>query len=262
MPTSAPTPVFGDGDLFAMSILPWGLSPRSAISLRQHADDSGMRSSTHWWLMHTLFLFALIVAMVICLGIFEYVRFGTFILEATCVVQDHEIVELGACSTCKGTSCSLFPKAMATLMVTFQPVHANHNVTGVVSYCKNQQIRGCISSNIGPSRYPINMVGPFRWQDWLQTSGIPWEETEGEDGRQCDLMKVYKYAKDIRAQPVRKCYYNSRDPGGRQVWFSEVNPVQRGTLLVMNHQGIPLLCLFCGVLLSLASLLGCFSLVD
>jgi len=253
--------VFSDGDLFAMSILPWGLSPRAAISLRQqHADNDSARDNAQWWVLHALFISALVVTMVVCLGIFEYVRLGTFILETTCFVQEHEIVELGACSACKGISCSLHPKAMARVMVTFQPLHSEQNVTGVVSHCKNQQINGCLQNTGGSMP---KSTGGFRWQ-WLPAAGIinDIREFEGDGGDRCDLSNVYRYMKTIRAEPVRKCYYNSREPGGPQVWFSERSPVQRGTLQVMSHQGIPLLCLFCGVSLFLATILGCLTLVD
>lgn len=240
---------------------PWdlGLSPRSASSLRQHVED-GTRSSAQWFVTHAIFVSALLVSMVMCLGIFEYIHFSTFILESTCSVQDLEIVELGACSSCNGMSCSLYPKAMARMVVTFQPLHWERNVTGVVSHCKYQQINGCLRSN---TRSLPQVVGGFRWQDIADPSSVVRWSFEGGDGDDdCDLSSVYRYTKAIRAQPVRKCYYNSREPGGDQVWFSVGSPMQRGTLQVMNHQGIPLLCVLFGVMLFLATLLGCLSLVD
>jgi hypothetical protein len=92
---------------------------------------------------------------------------------------------------------------------------------------------------------------------------MPWNfRLDHDDEDDCDLSRVYRHAKSIIAQPDRKCYYNSREPGGGQVWFSEQDPVKHGTLEVMNHQGVPLICVFCAVALFLATLLACLSLVD
>lgn len=244
--------------------LAWGLVPRSERSSRLQADDNG--PSSQWWEMHTFFVSALVIAMVMCLGIFEYVRFSTFILEATCFVEDHEIIELGACSVCKGQSCSLYPKAKAKMTVTFRPLHWKHNVTGIVSLCNNQDMNMCSRTTVGSLGDPSPAMGVFRWQNWLDASGfVPWPKGfEGDDrgDSECDFDKVYRHVKTIRAQPDRKCYYNSREPGGIQVWFSEQSPVQRGALEVVHRQGVPLLAVFCAAALFLATLLGCLSLVD
>lgn len=250
---------YTDGDLFSMLL---HLSPRSERSLRQQADDHS--SSNQWWILHAFFLSALVTAMVTCLGIFEYVRFSTFILEEKCFVQGHEIVELGACSACQGQKCTLYPKAMARVMVTFRPLHWDHNVSGIVSYCKKPGINSCLHNNKGPQNIPASLTfSSFRWQNWLHPSGLmPWQLQADDDERDCDLGKVYTYAQSIIAQPDRKCYYNSREPGGGQVWFSEQDPVHHGTLEVLNRQGVPLLCVFCAAALFLATLLGCLSLVD
>lgn len=260
MPSVPVGGVFADGDLFVMSLFSWGaFSPRTARDSRQQADHNS--ASTHWWLMHAFFLSALIVALVMCLGVFEYVRFSTFILETTCFIQSHEIVELGACSVCKGRSCSLYPKAMAKVLVTFHPLHWKHNVTGTVSHCNIQEMNICLHGSDVSNRY-ISGMGGFRWQNWIKPySPVPWG-IQDDDGGKCDLSKVYQYMQGIRAQPSRKCYYNSREPGGGQVWFSKQSPVQRGALEVMNQQGVPLLCVFCGASLFLATLLGCLSIVD
>lgn len=243
-----------------MSLFSWGLlSPRTARNSSQQEDHDS--TSNQWWMMHAFFLAALIVSLITCLGIFEYVRFSTFILETQCFVQGHEIVELGACSVCKGQSCSLYPKAMARVLVTFQPLHWQRNVTGVVSHCNVQEVNICLHS-VGASNKYMPGMGAFRWQNWIApNSPVPWG-FQGDDGGRCDLGEVYQYTKNIRAQPNRKCYYNSREPGGAQVWFSKQEPVQRGALEVMNHQGVPLLCVFCGAALFLATLLGCLSVVD
>lgn len=256
-------PIHNDGD-YISTLHPWSIGPRSERSSRFEPDDYG--PSSHWWATQTFFVTALVIAMVMCLGIFEYVRFSTFILEAKCFVEDHEIIELGACSVCTGKSCSLYPKAMAKMTVTFRPLHWEHNVTGIVSYC-NEQLEDtnvCLHGKGGSNGYLAHSMGAFRWQNWLDPSGlVPWRiEGDARGDSDCDFSKVYRHVKSIRAQPDRKCYYNSREPGGPQVWLSEQSPVQRGTFEVMHHQGVPLLAVFCGAALFLATLLGCLSLVD
>lgn len=118
-----------------------------------------LRAEAAWWPIRACFAASLVLAMVVCVGLFEVVRISSYLLEAECHVLGYQIIEAGACTVCgpsrrgaryvsdealaasssrgpDGTACEVHPMAALRLTVTFRPLDEDRNATASVWHCK------------------------------------------------------------------------------------------------------------------------------
>lgn len=261
------------------------LSPRRRVEsltlARRFTAGLSHEDSVRWWLLNACFLAALVITMIFCLGLFEVVRFSTFILKADCAVVSHEVMDLGMCTACKGNSCRVFPMAAAKIVVTFKPLHSKENVTSTAWHCKPPLgFDPCFRIPAGPGWAVQDNSGSNqlrRWAAWQPSwiQDVPWSSTgfgtsansrtesemlEGQ--KHCDLGDVHHRTQATLQDGVSDCYYNSRDPGGHEVWFEMPQIAEAGSAAALQKNGVPLMCVFIGVVLFLTVLFGFLALVQ
>lgn len=198
----------------------------------------------------------LVGSIMICIGLFEAVRLSTHVLMANCSVLRHEVTEVGTCTVCDESHniCEVHPVAMARLLVTFTPLHAQENATSWVWYCK-----GLLSSDPCSTRLRVLDQMALDYQDPSQRARYRTSPTSRHIP--CALGDVMAYVRKHSEQPQHNCYYNSRDPGGQDVWFSMPAPGLVDHFWFQQIFGYPVFFILSGMVL-LSVLLACLTLEE
>eukprot|EP00933_Yihiella_yeosuensis_P015401 TRINITY_DN13440_c4_g1_i1.p1 TRINITY_DN13440_c4_g1~~TRINITY_DN13440_c4_g1_i1.p1 ORF type:complete len:258 (+),score=24.30 TRINITY_DN13440_c4_g1_i1:154-927(+) len=201
----------------------------------------------HVW----IFLAAIVIMAVVCIGMFEAARLSTHVLRSPCTIVGQEVVDIGTCTLCDGDSpanCEVHPVSTARLMVNFRHHHSNQNTTGYVWYCKNR-----ISED--------PCVAQLGFLDQLSLDVKAYSTSLPVNGPiPCTTAEVLAYMQlHTRSDPQdHQCFYSSRDLKGEDVWLSMPSPGLVDHAWFQKHLEYPVL-LALGGLVLLTVLLGCLA---
>jgi len=208
------------------------------------------------WACRLCLLGMLVGSIVLCIGLFEAVRLSTHVLMSSCTVVSQEITEVGTCTVCddRTNKCEVHPVAMARLGVTFTPLHAKQNTSSWVWYCK-----GLLSSDPCSTRLRVLDQMALDYQDPSQRAR--YRTSASSDHIPCALGDVMSYVKKNVHENQHDCYYNSRDPGGQDVWFTMPAPGLVDHFWFQQIFGYPVFFILSGMVL-LSVLLACLTLEE
>eukprot|EP00401_Gymnodinium_catenatum_P054780 CAMPEP_0117460022 /NCGR_PEP_ID=MMETSP0784-20121206/1783_1 /TAXON_ID=39447 /ORGANISM="" /LENGTH=195 /DNA_ID=CAMNT_0005253661 /DNA_START=322 /DNA_END=909 /DNA_ORIENTATION=+ len=182
-------------------------------------------------------------------------RVTAHVLRSPCTVLGSEFFDVGSCTICDDSepaSCKVYPIAAARVSVNFKPMHEPHNVTGHVWYCRAVVGRDPCELQIGSS-----LVDQFALD--AQEFG---HLNNPNSPLRCAAGQIFGYMQLRNVSALngeeKQCYYNSRYPGGEDVWLSMPEPSVFDHLWLQKHTGYPLLVLF-GYLVLLSLLLACLT---
>lgn len=199
-------------------------------------------------------LWCLVVLLICCallsIGLFEATRLTTHVLQSPCTVLGSEMVGVTTCTLCgygDEPTCEVNIVATARLAVTFRPHSSDENVTGWVWFCKSQRVED-----------PCQRHQKFPDQELLDTNGQDVVK-DAKGTIPCTVGEVFAYMQFYSNGGGHKCYYNSRDPGGEDVWLTMPPLGLADHVWFEKHMEYPIL-LALGGLVLLTVLLGCLAL--